>query len=94
MLADAAQCLTASAESLTDIERTINNPFFLLFETTIVKYTQRSSLTSLYVTRLLFFSDLRKFRRLKYVLLPFTSTRQNKSPLFNLKKLTEITIVL
>ncbi len=53
MLADAAQCITASAESLTDIERTINNPFFLLFETTIVKYTQRSSLTSLYVTRLL-----------------------------------------
>ncbi len=50
MLADAAQCITASAESLTDIERTINNPFFLLFETTIVKYTQRSSLTSLYVT--------------------------------------------
>ncbi len=46
---------------LTDTERTINNPFIILFEKT---------------------SQIHWHSKL------FTTTRQNKSPLFNSKKLT------
>ncbi len=58
--------LKTNTESLTDTERTINNSFIILFEKTIVKYTDTESSSLLPVV----LCDLRQLRRFKYVLLP------------------------
>ncbi len=64
-----AVSLRTNTESLTDTERTLNNPFILLFEKTIVKYTDTQSFSLLPVF-FLSLCDLRQLRRFKCILLP------------------------
>ncbi len=81
-----------NTESLADTERTINNPFIILFEEPLSNTLTRKAF-HYYPSSSVICGSLDASNAC-YCPPQFTNTRQNKSLLFNSKKLTEMMTVI